>query len=284
MEQLRAIQAEKDGLARRAAATSMGTPREEPGSRVPNLAYGRYYALIIGNNRYQYLPNLETAVNDAQTLAQLLRDRYRFQTRVLTDASRYDILSAIEDFRKKLTEKDNFLLYYAGHGELDRANDRGNWLPVDAEPDSRANWIANTAITDILNSMSAKHIMVIADSCYSGTLARAVTTSLEGGRSPQAQVKWYKIMIETPSRAVLTSGGERPVLDTGGGDHSLFARTLLDVLGANQAILEGPLLYQRVANQVKTKAGELRVEQNPRYAVLRFAGDGGGVFLFVPGN
>ena len=35
-----------------------------------------------------------------------------------------------------LTENDNFLLYYAGHGELDTVNDRGHWLPVDADANS----------------------------------------------------------------------------------------------------------------------------------------------------
>jgi hypothetical protein len=152
---------------------------------------------------------------------------------------------------------------------------------VDAEPDSRANWISNVAITDILNSMSAKHIMVIADSCYSGTLARAITTSLEGGRSEEKRIKWLKLMIDTRSRTVMTSGGLKPVLDTGGGEHSIFARVLLDVLQSNDNILEGPILYQRVAKRVKTAATRLNVDQDPRYAPMKFAGDLGAPFFFV---
>jgi len=61
-------------------------------------------------------------------------------------------------------------LKYADHGELEQDSERGYWLPVDAEPISTANWISNLQITDILEAMSAKHVMVIADSCYSGTI------------------------------------------------------------------------------------------------------------------
>lgn len=282
LEQLQALREEQTTLASRAGDTRITEPRSTSQARLPKLNFGRYHALIIGNNRYAQFPNLETAVNDAQAMARLLEAQYGFQTRVLTDANRYAILSALEEFRSNLTEQDNFLLYYAGHGELDRTNGRGNWLPVDAEPDSRANWISNVAITDILNSMSAKHIMVIADSCYSGTLARAITTSLEGGRSEEKRIKWLKLMLDTRSRTVMTSGGLKPVLDTGGGDHSIFAKALFDVLQSNGDILEGPILYQQVAKQVKAAATRLNVDQDPRYAPMKFAGDLGAPFFFVP--
>ena len=57
-------------------------------------------------------------------------------------------------------------MYYAGHGQLDRVNQRGHWLPVDAEPDSPANWISNISVTDILNAMALQQLLVVADSCY----------------------------------------------------------------------------------------------------------------------
>ena len=282
LEQLQALREEQTILTSRAGNTRITELQSSPRKSLPNLDFGRYNALIIGNNRYAHFPNLATAVNDAQAMAQLLKAQYGFQTQVLTDANRYAILSALEEFRSNLTEQDNFLLYYAGHGELDRTNGRGNWLPVDAEPDSRANWISNVAITDILNSMSAKHIMVIADSCYSGTMARAITTSLEGGRSEEKRIKWLKLMIDTRSRTVMTSGGLKPVLDSGGGDHSIFANVLFDVLQSNDDILEGPILYQQVAKQVKAAATRLNVDQDPRYAPMQFAGDLGAPFFFVP--
>ncbi len=38
----------------------------------PKMDFGRYHALVIGNNEYRYLPKLETAVNDAEAVAELL--------------------------------------------------------------------------------------------------------------------------------------------------------------------------------------------------------------------
>jgi hypothetical protein len=250
--------------------------------RFPNLDFGKYYALIIGNNTYADFPNLETAINDAEDVAGTLKSRYGFQTKVLKNASRYDILSALNELREKLTDQDNFLLYYAGHGTLDQANTRGHWLPVDAEQASTANWISNTSITDVINAMTAKHVMVIADSCYSGTLTRAVTTSIEGGRTSEQQEKWLRLMLKTRSRTVLSSGGLKPVLDSGDGRNSVFAKNLLKVLRSNTEILEGPLLFQAVSRQVKNDAAKLGVDQNPLYSPIKFAGDLGAPFFFKP--
>lgn len=267
-----------------ADASLTGANVEEPPSapKLPDVNFGSYHALVIGNNDYSELPDLQTAVSDAQAVAQVLRSRYSFRVEVLTNATRAQILVALNKYRAQLGENDNFLLYYAGHGELDRANDKGNWLPVDASPSDTTNWIANSAVTDILNVMNAKHVMVIADSCYSGTMARSVTTSVEGERTPEQQRKWLEVMANVRSRTVLTSGGLQPVLDGGGGGHSIFANQLLQVLSNNDRILEGPLLFQAVARRVETAAARLGVDQEPQYSPIQFAGDVGAPFFFRP--
>ena len=145
-----------------------------PGQRWSEaVSFGRYHALVIGSNAYKFMPRLQTAEKDAETVAGLLRERYGFKTTLLLNPDRYQLLSALNKLRETLTADDNLLIYYAGHGELDRVNDRGYWLPVDAEENSTANWIPAYQITDILNAMSAKQIMLVANSCYSGTLTRS---------------------------------------------------------------------------------------------------------------
>ena len=57
---------------------------------------GRYFALVIGNNKYRYMHAVATAINDATAVDQLLRERYGFQTQVLLDATRDDIFSIWE--------------------------------------------------------------------------------------------------------------------------------------------------------------------------------------------
>ncbi|MEJ2402694.1 MAG: caspase family protein [Candidatus Thiodiazotropha sp.] len=270
---------------RNAGQTS--TSEDQPQDRAPNrlpprVNFGKFYALIIGNNQYQHFPNLATASFDAQETADILHDKYGFTTTVLIDATRYDMLSALNHLREELTENDNLLIYYAGHGELDRVNLRGYWLPVDAEPNSTANWISNIAITDILNAMSAKHVLVVADSCYSGALTRSSMARLDSGMSNEAKNKWLKVMAKTRSRTVLTSGGLKPVLDQGGGKHSVFSRFFLKYLQDNDDILEAYSLFRHLAKEVQKTASRFGIDQIPEYAPIKHGGHEAGEFFFIP--
>lgn len=276
-----------DRQGKRAAIEFSFVPEKTPvaAPMVPSLPavdFGNYHALIIGNEKYKRLPVLDTPVNDAKAVAELLASKYGFKTTVLLNADRYEILSALNKLREKLTEKDNLLLYYAGHGELDKVNQRGHWLPIDAEPDSTANWISNIAITDILNAMAVKHVLVVADSCYSGALTRSSLTRLDAGMTDEAKLNWFKVMAKTRSRTVLTSGGLKPVLDGGGGKHSIFAKAFLEVLRSNHLVVEGQSLYREISARVAFDAIRFKAEQVPEYAPIKFGGHESGDFLFVP--
>mgnify|MGYP006270827543 CR=1 FL=1 len=265
--------------ARAETDTSSAKPQK---IQVDDIDFGRYYALIIANQDYQQLPNLSTPIDDATAIAEVLRGKYGFKTRILRNADRYTTLSALNTLREKITDQDNLVLYYAGHGELDRANDRGYWLPVDAEADNSANWISNIDITDIIAAMQAKHVLVIADSCYAGTLSRSSVARLNSGMSQSLQIKWYRTMAKVRSRLVLTSGGEEPVLDVGGGEHSVFAQTFLETLRNNQTILDGYSLYRAVSQKVQDRARAFNIEQDPQFTPIRHAGHEAGEFFFVP--
>jgi hypothetical protein len=244
--------------------------------------FGRYYALVIGNDNYRHLTSLRTARNDARAVAKLLQDKYGFQTELLLDADRYTLLSALNKYLQELTEEDNLVIYYAGHGELDEVNLRGYWLPVDAETESTTNWISNVTVTDMLNVMSAKHVLVVADSCYSGALTRSSVARLQGGMSSQARLEWYKAMSHARARAALTSGGIQPVLDAGGGQHSIFAQAFIEVLEQNDGIMEGYRLYRDVQKRVKSNAAAQQTGQDPQYAPIKYAGHEAGEFFFRP--
>jgi len=243
---------------------------------------GRYHALIIGNQDYETLPDLDTAIGDAEAVSKVLREKFGYEVTLLRNADRYQVLSALNQLRKKLTEKDNLLVYYAGHGELDRVNLRGHWLPVDAEAQNTANWISNVAITDILNAMSVRHVLLIADSCYSGALTRSALSQIESGQSDEARSHWLKTLSKMRSRTAMTSGGLAPVLDGGGGGHSVFAKSLLTVLRNLTDVTEGQRVYRQVSAQVAFEATRFEVEQVPEYAPIKYAGHEAGDFLFVP--
>lgn len=279
------------GTAQTAAASTTAISKSFPGierrtpargSRIPkNVRFGSYHALVIGNNDYRYGPKLSMAVNDAQEVADVLRTKYGFRTTLLVNADRYQLLSAINRMREELTEKDNLLIYYAGHGTLDEVNDRGYWLPVDAELQSNANWIPSWQVTDLMNAMSAGQIMLVADSCFSGTLTTASIPTLDSGANEAETDQWYQKMATRHVRVVLTSGGVKPVLDGGGGQHSVFAAAFLEALRANTGVLEGQTLAQEVAGKVTVAARRMNFDQKPLYAPIRYAGHETGDFFFV---
>lgn len=253
-----------------------------PTAEWKNMDFGHYYAIIIGNNRYEKLPKLDTPTNDARAVDKVLREKYGFNTKLLIDANRYQILSSMNEMRSKLTENDNLLIYYAGHGELDQVNMRGHWLPIDADGDNNANWISTVSVTDILNTMSSRHILVVADSCYSGAMTRASLARLDAGMSQDKKSEWLKAMLKAKSRTVLTSGGLKPVMDGGGGDHSVFANALIKALQTNTGLLEGQELYRNVSANVVAVAANYEVEQVPQYAPVSHAGHEAGEFFFIP--
>ena len=89
-------------------------------------------------------------------------------------------------------------------------------------------------------------------------------------------------MATKRARVVLTSGGVQPVLDGGGGDHSVFAAAFLDALRNNTGVLESQRLAQTVTQKVAVSSEAASIEQVPVYAPIRFAGHEAGDFFFVP--
>lgn len=238
--------------------------------------FGRYHALVIGNNAYTDMSPLKTAVNDANAIADLLHTTYGFTVTLLTNATREDIITALDQLRATLTEQDNLLIYYAGHGVLDPSEERGYWLPINARQGSRIQWISNTTITDALKAMAAKHILVVADSCYSGTLVRGIDVVKPPAGGVERDTYLARI-VQKRSRTVLTSGGLEPVADSGGGgEHSVFARALLTALQENHDVLDGQQLFHLIRRPVI-----LNASQTPEYTDMRYAGHEGGDFLFV---
>jgi peptidoglycan hydrolase-like protein with peptidoglycan-binding domain len=238
-------------------------------AELANLPYGRYHALVIGNNAYRSLPKLKTAAGDAEAVAALLEKEYGYDVTLLTDASEEAIVGAFAALRQSLTPADNLLVYYAGHGWYDVDAERGYWLPVDAVTDNQSHWISNAEVTDMLKAIKAKQVLVVADSCYSGTLTRGLVI---GGRGPG----YIQAIVDQRARTAMTSGGLEPVADSGGDGHSVFAKAFLDTLRGNPGVIDGEGVFEKVRERV-----QLNAEQTPEYGNIRLAGHDGGDFLFV---
>jgi len=168
------------------------------------------------------------------------------------------------------------LIYYAGHGWLNEKTNTGYWQPVDSRKGKRSRWLSNASITDTLKNSKAKHVMVVADSCYSGSLTRGFEEAPQG--DPGNDSSYYRKMALKKARVTLTSGGLEPVYD-GTGKHSPFARAFMGVLEDNEDIIDGNRLFNRIRKGVAVNA-----DQTPEYANIRKAGHEGGDFLFVRTN
>jgi len=241
---------------------------------IAGIHFGKYHALVIGNNKYRNLTALKTAINDAEAVATLLRRDYGFNVKMITNATRSNILGELNKMRARLEHDDNLLIYYAGHGILDEIAEQGYWLPVDAEDGNPSQWISVSDITTMLRAIRAKHVMVVADSCYSGTLVRS------GARQPPTSLgkrAWIKRMLSKRTRVALVSGGLEPVIDGGGGGkHSVFANAFIAALSENAGVIEGQSLFDHIKRPVV-----LNADQTPQFSDIRRTGHDGGDFLFV---
>jgi len=248
-------------------------PARPPASAAAN---GRYYALVIGINRYARLPALFTAVNDAESVASVLQSRYGFESRPLLDAAatRANIVDAVSSYRRNLGANDNLLIYYAGHGNFDKDAGRAYWLPVDASPDSPSNWISADDLSSLAKTLSARHVLIVADSCYSGGLTRSANIE----NRPASHEIYLQRMVTGRSRNLLASGGNEPVSDAGGAGHSVFANAFLNGLQSMSGSFSGDdLFHQYILEHVAGNSAQV-----PQYNFLRDSGHEDGDFVFFP--
>ena len=240
-----------------------------------NAVFGSYHALVIGNNAYRNLPALKTAMTDARVIESILRERYGFETKLLLNARRQDIFEAISHYRQRLAQNDSLLVYYAGHGHFDREAEKAYWLPVDARREDSGNWVSADDITSNIKAIPARHVLVISDSCYSGTIYRGLGITAVG---TSERDRFMQKMQAGKSRTLMASGGNEPVADGGGDGHSVFARVFLTGLTKMErnsftgAELFRDFVQERVAG---------RADQTPEYNPLRNSGHESGDFVFV---
>jgi hypothetical protein len=249
---------------------------------VQNLGQSDYHALIIANNNYHHLPSLDTPANDAREIGRLLEERYGFRVTVLFDQTREQIMTALHEQTLSLAPQDSLLVYYAGHGDADSTKGRAYWLGVDANTATRAGWLEADHVRAKIKEMQAKHVLLVADSCFSGAITHPKTTTI--GRSlneTRLRVQWNR-----RARMVLTSGQVTPVADSASDpNHSLFARHFIQILRQNVNVMSGEMLSHELAARMLAepiKVGDDGQRQTPTYSALQDANHDVGDFFFVP--
>jgi hypothetical protein len=237
------------------------------------LMSGKYYALVIAIQEYasREINKLDHPVSDAKKLMETLVTRYTFDKEniiFLENPHRRSIFKAFQDLRIRLTEKDNLLVFYAGHGTWMDDMQQGFWLPQDAAgPTDPSNWISNSTVRDYIKSFKAKHVLLVADACFSGGIFKMRTVFID------PKISFEKI-YELPSRKAITSGSLKTVPD-----RSVFVDFLVKRLNDNRdPYLDTQKLFASLREAVINNSV---TNQTPLYGAISEAGDEGGDFVFV---
>lgn len=243
--------------------------------------WGSYHALIIGINEYKEWPRLQTAVKDASVLKHELVMRYGFDEkhvilRTDKEATRRKIIKDLRYLAVSMKKTDNLLIYFAGHGQLDKLTGDGYWIPVEGELKEPYSWVSNYQIKHIFGSdkMVAKNVIIIADSCYSGSMLRGGPSLMS--LDDRLYLDKLRKQAMKRSRQVISPGGVEPVADGGADGHSLFAFYLINALRENdrEVIDLENLFHTRVWKQV-TEIGN----QRPNVGRLKTPMDEDGQFV-----
>jgi hypothetical protein len=232
----------------------------------------KYYALLIGIEDYQYnqpnLIDLSNPITDAENLKTELVNNYSFEEHrvtVLKNPDRAGIINAFENMSKHITEKDNLLIFYAGHGVWDEKLNIGYWLSADATTDSKANWISNSTVRDYIAGLNTKHTLLISDACFSGSIFK----TREVGKSID-DYGFYRLN-KLPSRKAMTSGTLNTVPDD-----SKFMKYLLKALSTNDKdYLPSKQLFHEIEIAIINNTTNI-----PQFGTIQNTGDEGGDFIF----
>lgn len=238
---------------------------------VAELGSRKYYALIIGIDEYDHseIIDLDHPVNDSKLLAEVLTEYYSFEVSDLTllhNPTRAEIIEALDMLADQVSEKDNLLVFYAGHGIWNAQLNQGYWLPSDAAPDVKSNWLSNSTIRDYIGGIRTKHTLLIADACFSGGILKE--------RALFANSKAILEMYKLPSRKALISGTLNTVYY-----NNVFMQYLLKNLKENtEPLLSADQLFRNFKTAVINNSPNGQV---PQYGPISQAGDEGGDFILL---
>lgn len=231
---------------------------------------GKYYALFIGVSDYQdpQMTDLVQPISDAERLLTTLTTNYSFENeniKFLKSPTREEIIAELDRLNRVITEDDNLLVFYAGHGYWDHQDEIGYWLPSDAKKVNTANWMRNSTIRDYLRTVDTKHTLLIADACFSGGIFKSRKAYTNAPKSIQT-------LFEYPSRKAMTSGSLKEVPDK-----SVF------LLYLNKRLTENTKPY--ISAEELFSSFKVAVMNNspntPLYGEIKDTGDEGGDFIFI---
>lgn len=230
---------------------------------------------MIGINEYEHHKKLNNAVKDITDISELLAAEYGysleppfFKCLLNEEATRTNIIEALEELCEIEDAKAKILIYFAGHGRIKEVTYQGFWIPVEARKSAFADYVSNSDIRDHIKAMKARHVLLISDSCFSHSLFRDVV-----GEKMTKNIfdKWER----NKSRWIFCSG-KGVVSDGKKGENSPFARQIIKRLSEPEI---DKINIGGLANDIAIAIGQ-NYDQVADARPLAEAGNDGGQFVF----
>lgn len=241
-----------------ALQASSNTAAADSAASKQQVVYANRRALLIGNDNYRFVPKLNNAVFDAQSMARALEGvGYKVSLHVNLDEK--GLKQALRDFKLLVQGGDEVLVFFSGHGvQLGSAN---YLLPVDIKGDNeeqvRDESIQLQRILDDLHDRKAKFSLAIIDACRDNPFkghGRAI-----GGRglAPTTAATGQMVMFSAGS-------GQQALDRLGSNDrerNGLFTRVLLKEMAKPGVTVDR--ILRNVRNDVVNMAKSVGHEQTP---------------------
>ena len=247
--------------------------------------YDNSYALIIGIDKYENVPNLDYAVSDANSIASLLRDNFNFPSKNVkvllnNEATYLNIRESLDEISSLAKENDRVLIFFAGHGltnDLPDGGEMGYILPIDGKRDKLfATSIPMEDMKRISSMSQSKHMLFLIDACYGGLAA----TGARGISSTTPN--FIDKITNDKSRQIITAGGRgEQVIEKSEWGHSAFTMNLIRALEDGRADLnaDGYITAEELGMFLKEKV--TLDSENRQTPVSRRFTTHEGEFIFV---
>ncbi|MBW1695041.1 MAG: DUF1566 domain-containing protein, partial [Deltaproteobacteria bacterium] len=242
--------------------------------------YKDYHALVIGITDYDHWPKLPNATKDATEVATKL-ESMGFKVKLLLDSTSREIEKAFGEAIYNTGKEKNraILFYFAGHGETETLVDNthmGFIIPKDCpllEKDPfgfSSHAISMREIESVSMRIKSKHVLMLLDSCFSGSLFNLVRATPKNISEKSIQ----------PVRQYITAGRYDELVP----DTSMFKKVLLKGLDGDADLTGdgyvtgselGMYLNENVINYTRSR-------QHPQYGKINNPDLDKGDFIFVP--
>ena len=189
------------------------------------------YALIFATDNYDQWDDLINPVNDAKTIEGILKEKYGFQTDIVTNPTNDEILTKIYDYNtRRFNPQDQLFVFFAGHGAFDETLGEGYVVASNSlrNDKGRSTYISHILLRERLNNIKCEHIFLMMDVCFGGTIDPVLAKARAGEDMDEATDRQYLVKkLTKPTRKYLTSGSKEYVPDGHPGKHSPFAEKFI---------------------------------------------------------